>query len=345
MKTRKKLQIIAVSSFAAVLVIGAILHLTLKRAENESAEAAIADGIVQDMMDLRSLAFEYVLYNKARAEKQWRIKYDHIAKHLQDENFRYSEEKVISGQVRKNYASLDMLFSSIIENRQRQKTGEKEILIAKEQETMLVNSLLITSQSIINNSFKLAKMIRETESDAHRRVHVLLIISIAIIALGSLAISLVFSRGIIKPILRLQRGAEIVGSGDLDYRIGTDAKDEIGDFSRVFDSMTARLKKMMASRDELNREIAERRKIEKERERLIVELQDALADVKKLGGMIPICAYCKKIRDDKGYWEEVASYIAMHSEASFTHGICPTCTEKEYKKLEEYKKMKKSQES
>jgi ketosteroid isomerase-like protein len=54
-------------------------------------------------------------------------------------------------------------------------------------------------------------------------------------------------------------------------------------------------------------------------------LEKALADVRTLSGLIPICASCKKIRDDKGYWNEVEEYIRAHSEAVFTHGICPTC--------------------
>ncbi len=88
----------------------------------------------------------------------------------------------------------------------------------------------------------------------------------------------------------------------------------------------------------IDRDISERKQGEIERERLLAELQEALANVKKLSGMLPICAYCKKIRDDKGYWEEVASYITKHSEALFSHGICPDCYAKVSKELENYKK-------
>ena len=68
----------------------------------------------------------------------------------------------------------------------------------------------------------------------------------------------------------------------------------------------------------------------KEREKLIVELQEALAKVKTLSGMLPICASCKKIRDDKGYWNQIESYIGRHSDAQFSHGICPDCARKLY---------------
>lgn len=70
--------------------------------------------------------------------------------------------------------------------------------------------------------------------------------------------------------------------------------------------------------------------IEKEKEKLIIELQDALAEVKTLKGLIPICTWCKKIRDDNGYWKKIESYIEEHSEAEFTHGICLTCAKKRF---------------
>jgi DNA-binding response OmpR family regulator len=72
-----------------------------------------------------------------------------------------------------------------------------------------------------------------------------------------------------------------------------------------------------------------------ERKKLILELHEALANVKKLSGMLPICASCKKIRDDKGYWTQVETYIRDRSEVEFTHGICPECTKKLYPELYE----------
>ncbi|MBT3354982.1 MAG: response regulator [Candidatus Scalindua sp.] len=68
----------------------------------------------------------------------------------------------------------------------------------------------------------------------------------------------------------------------------------------------------------------------KEEEILVGELKAALDQVQKLSGMLPICATCKKIRDDKGYWNKIETYICEHSEAKFTHGMCPDCA-KEYR--------------
>lgn len=83
-----------------------------------------------------------------------------------------------------------------------------------------------------------------------------------------------------------------------------------------------------------------KRAIDSEKE-LVVRLREALAQVKQLSGILPICANCKKIRNDSGYWEQVESYIKDHSEAEFSHGLCPECIRKLYPELSE-KIIKKS---
>ena len=77
-------------------------------------------------------------------------------------------------------------------------------------------------------------------------------------------------------------------------------------------------------------DISKRKREEAEWLRLIHELTEALAHVKTLSGLLPICASCKKIRDDKGYWQQVETYIRDRSDADFTHGICPDCVKKLY---------------
>ena len=61
----------------------------------------------------------------------------------------------------------------------------------------------------------------------------------------------------------------------------------------------------------------------------VAELEESAARIKQLGGLLPICAWCKRVRDDQDYWEEVECYVASHSEARFTHGICPACLAKQ----------------
>jgi PAS domain S-box-containing protein len=76
------------------------------------------------------------------------------------------------------------------------------------------------------------------------------------------------------------------------------------------------------------RDVSERKQNEIEREKLVAELREALSNLKTLRGLLPICAWCKQIRDDDGYWQGVEDYIQSHTDAQFTHGICPECFEK-----------------
>ena len=84
--------------------------------------------------------------------------------------------------------------------------------------------------------------------------------------------------------------------------------------------------RISATQEALRASEAEVRKLNAALEQRVAELSEAAEKVKLLSGLIPICASCKKIRDDKGYWSQVEVYIRDHSEATFSHGICPECT-------------------
>lgn len=77
-----------------------------------------------------------------------------------------------------------------------------------------------------------------------------------------------------------------------------------------------------------SREMARRRRAEMEQRELIGKLQNALAEVKTLSGLIPICGWCKSVRNDTGYWQTVEQYVRSHTDATFSHGICPNCAER-----------------
>lgn len=88
--------------------------------------------------------------------------------------------------------------------------------------------------------------------------------------------------------------------------------------------------RVTALNEQLALDIERRKQTEEEKERLISKLRKALDEVKTLSGLIPICAQCKKVRDDKGYWNQIESYIHAHSGADFSHGICPDCARELY---------------
>ncbi len=93
---------------------------------------------------------------------------------------------------------------------------------------------------------------------------------------------------------------------------------------RVAERTADLVKSIELARAEITRRIS----AEAEREHFIGELKEALASVRTLRGLLPICAWCKRIRDGKGYWTQVETYVATHSAAQFTHGMCPDCARK-----------------
>ncbi|MEA1971871.1 MAG: response regulator [Candidatus Cloacimonadota bacterium] len=91
-------------------------------------------------------------------------------------------------------------------------------------------------------------------------------------------------------------------------------------------------------------DLMELRRLNKEATERNIELEKALSEIKTLRGILPICANCHRIRDDKGYWNDVSAYIVKHTEAELTHGICPTCADELYGDQDWYKSMKHNEE-
>lgn len=112
--------------------------------------------------------------------------------------------------------------------------------------------------------------------------------------------------------------------------LGDEVKGVLEFFSRRAQPPDGDLLAMLASIGGQIGQFTGRKQMEADRERLISELQEALANIKTLRGMLPICANCKKIRDEKGDWNQIEDYILARSEALFTHGICPECARKQH---------------
>lgn len=105
-------------------------------------------------------------------------------------------------------------------------------------------------------------------------------------------------------------------------------------FGTYLSNLRHKLRKQNAeiqkANEEIRFEVAEKEKAQLEKDKLIVELREALGNVKTLSGLVPICSSCKKIRDDKGYWNQLEAYLRDHSDAQFSHGICPDCAKRLY---------------
>lgn len=104
------------------------------------------------------------------------------------------------------------------------------------------------------------------------------------------------------------------------------------EMKRQKDLLIARAAELQRLNSELAREVEERRCVQLANEQLIKELREANAEVKTLSGLLPICASCKQVRDDQGYWSQLETYLSNHTEISFSHGLCNECAHKLYPK-------------
>jgi len=131
---------------------------------------------------------------------------------------------------------------------------------------------------------------------------------------------------------------QIAESGSLDSQAEVAGPDDVQALASSFNAMIDRVR---SSREDLERRVEERTaelsvaneellRLNLEKEVAIDRLQEALDKISTLRGLLPICAACKKIRDDKGYWNQIEVYISKHTEAEFSHGICPDCAKELY---------------
>ena len=153
-------------------------------------------------------------------------------------------------------------------------------------------------------------------------------------------ITLAFSLGLL---WLLGFGGLILAMRGLKHRTRERDKAE-AELQKTYDELEIKVRErttvLSMTNKKLSQEIKERKQVEKEREQLINELQEALVNVKTLSGLLPICANCKKIRDDKGYWNNLEGYIQTHSEVKFSHGMCSECSDELYGKEDWYIDMK-----
>jgi len=147
-----------------------------------------------------------------------------------------------------------------------------------------------------------------------------IVLLIVLFSAGSLVVGMMaaigFSRVITRPLLKLAGAAETFGRGEEQQPIEVESEDEVGELAHVLNGMMASRKQAAA-----------------DQARLIEELRRTLGEVKTLRGLLPICSSCKKIRRDQGSWQQIESYIREHSDAEFSHSLCPECAKTLYPEI------------
>jgi len=264
MKIGSLLRAAVIISIGLAAILGWTLFSTFEQVNRATERGKVADEIVQGTFNQNILTSDYLLHREERARKQWSGKHDSLTELVRqaEREFKSSKERAILATIRENHESSQAIFSELVTTFEMQASGTEEIAKSQALGEGLTAQLLLKSQEMVSAASQLAETSRKEIETAQKRAGVFVVVFLVIMAVFGIAMLLLLSRKVLRPITQLQRGAEIIGEGDLDYRTRITSRDEIGGLSRAFDQMTENLKAITASREELEREVAERKRAE-----------------------------------------------------------------------------------
>lgn len=250
------------------------------------------------------------------------------------------------GEMERIAQSVDAFLKVTILGQGKESAAQQEI-VKKMQvvgETMAISAeggKSITGAMLVDDLFGKPALLMEATlqrsvfARGQRAIFVLRWLFFGISGAICLVVMLLLDRLVVRPVVELSDSVSRIGEeADGNGRVGSEGPAEIRRLATAINTMLdglARATRQLSGKNaQLEQEIAERKELEQEREKLIAQLQEALAQVKTLSGFLPICASCKKIRDDSGYWKQIESYLAAHADVTFSHGLCPDCAKKLY---------------
>jgi PAS domain S-box-containing protein len=253
---------------------------------NKAGESErLVDEIQKAIFERTSLRDEYIQYQEERAKIQWQKKSEYIVKlmDLASAKLKDNMSKAILDEMRRNYEDTVTIFLKIVENRERN-LNEKERVLPREFENRLFSQVLLKTYVLSDAAQELRESNRRTSEIALKRMNLLTAIFVVVVMIAAFA-NLVWVNTLLRKRLEtIRKGAEIIGGGNLDYRIDLRSKDEFEDFSNEFNTMSDKLKKSFVSIESLEKEITERKRAEE-------ALQESRERYRTLFENVPIGLY------------------------------------------------------
>lgn len=277
-------------SVGLVVLTGTVLLASSRYVAGVTEQGRAANTIVKEVFELTMVADEYLMNRAERAQKQWNLKHDSLARLLQGIRFSEPGEQSILLRVRAEHQGIKATFAEVVENQGKRATNQsrqielgqqlarmetekktaarapaaaglraeiervgKETALLRELDARLAGQMLAKSQAIVSGGLQLSNSSQDKVARAERQAVVTIMGFVLTLGLAIAGTTLVINRSVVRPIAQVKEGAEIVALGNLDHRLRLDANDEIGEMSRTFDRMLDNLKTTTASRDELDR--------------------------------------------------------------------------------------------
>ena len=292
MRISTKLRVGYIFSALVVILAGAIIIASFKQLHNSAKELRVIDTVMQGVFELNLAGHEFLLHQEKRPETQWGISYQALSRLLGQENLLSPNHRYLMDKLREDLGHANTLFSDFV-SRQTSANAFPEDELSRKIQNRLQSQLLLKTQRMLSHATQLKHQIEDELFSIQRYTNWIIITLIIATALLAIISGYVISRSIIVPVRALLRGTKIIGSGNLEFRLKTDRRDEIGQLSESFDQMANDLNTVMISRDDLESKIAKRtveltasnRRLNseiEERKQAELELQGAFAEIKEL---------------------------------------------------------------
>ena len=286
MKITNRLILISSISISFILTIGVLSLLNFRLLSNQIEKNISADLLAKEVFELNVITYQYVMYGQERMKKQWQQKFESFGKlidRILTKDFSRESRAILNG-IKRSYDSLESLFYKIQRNlseRNRlllEKAPEIEIKRNTLLEQKLITRVLMRTHDISISAFEISRITQNKITAIKERNNLFLssiilgfIILVAFISFFSI-------RRISTSINKLLKGAEIVGAGNLTHKFDLTGNDELAQFSRAFDTMVEKLNLLMISRDEMQKEIEQRKLTEASLTQLRADLENIVND-------------------------------------------------------------------
>jgi PAS domain S-box-containing protein len=254
--------IITMLLFGIILVaIAASVIITSKQVEKTSEQEKIASSIAQGASELSYLSNDYLIYRESQQLSRWQSRFTSFSKQVASLNVDTPEQQALVRNIQANTKRLGEVFDSVV-TAGRNSPNTKNVTLDSAFLHVSWSRMAVQSQGLVSDALRLSQLLHQQRDQLRETRTQLMYVMVGLFGALLLASYMLTYRRILKSIATLQAGTAVIGSGDLDFKIEEKKNDEIGDLSHAFNRMTADLKAVTASKVDLEREIAERKRAE-----------------------------------------------------------------------------------